>query len=208
MSRRRKWIFAIAVALAIPVLVVLGGSIWMTLRFRNTIREACSNADRLVIDFNVAPVDTPMHKKLGAMPKIVIGGKDKINEFRNLLDLKLLSIPGHCMCVGELAFRLERQDEPVMIITRHHGRSLRQCSLSTRVPNFELTKESNAALSSWLEQNAGEQLHNAEEEADRIWKQLSSEQMDKLRKAGGTSESAPASAPELGFLPAAATAPE
>ncbi len=104
---------------------------------------------------------------------VVIGGREKLDEFVELLDFKTPWMPGHCMCFGEVAFRLERGGKTIKKITFHHATSLRWCSLDRSTSNFNLTESSRERLVNWLEKNGAQALRDAQAEAEvlfeRVW---------------------------------------
>jgi hypothetical protein len=144
-------------------------------KFKREISSAAARADQLVVDFNVLPSGSPMEPQWKEMPTVTIGGTDKVREFVDLLSFKVPWLPGHCMCIGEMAFNLGQEGRMLKKLTLHHGESLRWCSLELSTLNFDLTAASRARLEQWLEQNAGEALRAAEAESEALQERWRSE---------------------------------
>lgn len=169
MTRKAKRRWVIAGLLAAGWLILSQGPL---LLFEMRVRDACRNADRLVMDFNVAPESTAFHERLSRMPALTIGGREKAQEFERMLRFKTHWSPlgFSCRCLGEAAFRIERSGQPPTVLTFHHGDSLRLRGMNGG--DFELTQASQADLRRWLEHNLGEHLRKAETESQAIWRGL------------------------------------
>lgn len=191
-KRLKTRIWLLVGVVAIVTLGLSNCSVLPLLKFKRDLKAAGGEADHLVIDFNTAPEDTPRHAEWSAMPTVSIGGAEKVKEFVDLLEFKVPWLAGHCMCLGEMAFRLSRGRETIRKLTFHHGESLRWCSLKTSTPNFELTESSAMRLNEWLERNGGQTLKDAHAEAHRLH-----ERMKEKRLQEDDTTSQPASEPGL-----------
>lgn len=174
--RKRKWL----------IIVSSLGLLWLSCsaippwRFKRTMDAQLSDADTLIIDLNVFPPGTQMHDEYESMPAVRIEGTSHVRDFLAQLRFRTQFIPlyGHCRCIGEQAFRFERNGKELGVLTFHHHQSLRWRGFDTGLTNYDLTPSSIAQLDSWLDRTAGPALKDAAARADRISDEMRKSQWD------------------------------
>ncbi len=139
--------------------VLLGGFVILQPMGRSyALRRAAKDADEVRI-----VLYTPEgHER----PMVRIAGRDKVDEFLDLIALKpsILS----CMCGGMEEIQLVRADEP--LVRLNYGRGKLMWMGGRWYSDGHLTVKSASQTYEWIKANGGSDLVNARTQVKKLWK--------------------------------------
>ncbi len=162
MSKRRKIVISIVVA----VFGVI--SVWgmYLLDGEGRLRAACDQADRVVVNLNVDPIDAQRVNNLPTLPSFEVKGRRRVAQLLEAIDLQFRWPPVTCACYGDMLFEFYEGQTLVTTVRCFHGESLAWQGWSGQ---GDLTADGQAALQSWLRANGCPTTEEVEAIMDEAW---------------------------------------